>query len=444
MSIMADDIVNFTSMLKMSYNFLAGREFLKKKKFREKKKLVSVALPFSDLAFAAGAVPVFPIRMEIFDINQYLIAMNSATSFFGWSTVAKFLGFVKQFDSLKIADNIIGEVIDSINLKYNEMYDLGIDSGISSDFCYGLKSLVGMHISKGKNVDANLNFTIRCSAWNKYLESLKITLLESKQIWLEIPPRDIGNALELLKENINGTISELEELTGNNVTENSLRKQFRIRNQIVRFYKTILYEIGSSDFYPCNPATFAEILSLLSISFQDYNSDVVRYLENIGQLVREMKERINKRIGMDCSYMPRVLITPMFGGWEPLTHEYLYELGARTLYADWDILGMLDEIDITQDPIEGYAKFLLNHASVGIGCDNNTLTDSYIRIAKKLKIDGIVFNQVFGCHSVSNCYTLLKDKTRRLEIPTTVINFNKIGENVEQVKTRLGAFMEML
>ena len=75
---MADDLVNFTSMLKMSYNFLAGREFLKKKKFREKKKLISVALPFSDLAFAAGAVPVFPIRMEIFDINQYLIAMNSA------------------------------------------------------------------------------------------------------------------------------------------------------------------------------------------------------------------------------------------------------------------------------------------------------------------------------------------------------------------------------
>jgi len=441
---MADDLINFTSMLKMSYNFLAGRDYLKRKKFREKKKLVSVVLPFSDLAFAAGAVPVFPIRMEIFDINQYLIAMNSATSFFGWSTVAKFLGFVKQFDSLKIADNIIADVIDSINVKYNEMYDLGVESGLSSDFCYGLKSLVGMHVSKGKNVDANLNYTIRCSAWNKYLESLKISVPNSKQIWLDIPPRNIGNALELLKDNISNTISELEELTGNNVTDNSLRKQFRIRNQIVRFYKTILYDISAGDFYPCNPATFAEILSLLSISFQDYNSDVVRYLDNIGQLVREMKERINKSIGMDCSYMPRVLLTPMFGGWEPLTHEYLYELGARTIYADWDIVGLLDEIDIEKDPIEGYAEFLMNHSAKGIGCDNNTLTDSYIRIAKKLKVDGIIFNQIFGCHSVSNCYTLLKDKTRRLEIPTTVINFNKIGEGTEQVKTRLSAFLEML
>jgi benzoyl-CoA reductase/2-hydroxyglutaryl-CoA dehydratase subunit BcrC/BadD/HgdB len=410
----------------------------------KKKKLVSIAIPNSDLAFAAGAVPAFPIRMEMFDINRYLTALGSATSFFGWSTVAKFLSFVKQFDSLKIADNILGEVIESLNLKYNEMYDLGIEKGLSSDFCYGLKALVGMHISKGKNYDANLNFTIRCSAWNKYLESLKIHCPQAKQIWVEVPPRNIGNAEELLKENILHAISELEDLTGNTVTDNSLRKQFRIRNQIVRYYKTILHEISASDFYPCNPATFAEILSLLSISFQDYNSDAVRYLDNMGRLVREMKERARKRIGMDCSYMSRILVAPIFGGWEPLIHEYLYEMGARTIYADWEILGYLEEIDLSGDPIEGYAKFQLNTSTIGIGCDNTTITDSYIRIAKKLKVDGIIFNQVFGCHSFSNCYTLLKDKTRRLEMPTTVINFNKIGENVEQVKTRLGAFIEML
>ncbi len=39
---------------------------------------------------------------------------------------------------------------------------------------------------------------------------------------------------------------------------------------------------------------------------------------------------------------------------------------------------------------------------------------------------------------------MLKEKIRReLEIPSIAINFNKMGENVEQIKTRLGAFMEM-
>jgi benzoyl-CoA reductase/2-hydroxyglutaryl-CoA dehydratase subunit BcrC/BadD/HgdB len=159
-----------------------------------------------------------------------------------------------------------------------------------------------------------------------------------------------------------------------------------------------------------------------------------------------MKERMRKGIGMDVSDRPRILVTPMFGGWEPKTHDIIYELGGRVLYADWDILMMLEEIPITRrsDPIEAYAEYLQNMTSNGIGCDNDTLTNSYLRLAKELNAEGLVFIQLFGCHSISNCYAMLKQKIRReLEIPSISLTFNKIGENVEQVKTRLGAFMEM-
>ncbi len=449
MSYMADDVVNFTSMLKMAYNLLSGNSYLKRKKFREKKKLIGVALPFSDLAFASGSIPVFPIRMEIYEINNYLVALGSASSFFGWQSVSNFLGFLKKLDIKSInetVDKIINDVIDTINKKYNEMYDLGVESGISTDFCYGIKSLYGMHMSKGKNLDANLDFTIRCSAYNKYLEALKTIKNPTKQIWVEIPPRNIGNALEILTSNISNAITELEDVTGNECNDNSLRKQFRIRNQICRFYKTIIYDISASDFYPCNPITLSTILSLLSISFQDYNSNVNRYLENISGLLDEMRARIKKGIGMDVSKMPRILVTPIFGGWEPKSHEFIYELGGRAIYADWDMFGFLEEIPVSNNsnPIEDYAQFLMNANSKNMGCDNDTLTDSYLNLAKRLNVDGLVFIQLFGCHSISNCYRLLKDKLRREEIPSTVLTFNKIGENIEQVNTRLGAFMEMI
>jgi benzoyl-CoA reductase/2-hydroxyglutaryl-CoA dehydratase subunit BcrC/BadD/HgdB len=444
MSIFTDDVVNFRAVLQLAYNFLGGRDYLKKKKFQERKKLISVALPFSDLIFASGGVPVFPIRMEKFKVHSYLSALNSATSLIGWDLTTKLLSFVRKFDVLKILDTVMDDVIYTINDKYNELYDLGIDHGISSDFCYGITALTGMFISKAKNLDANINFTIRCSAWNKYSESLKEYV--PRQIWVDIPPRDIDNSLELLTDNVSKAISDLEDVTGNLVTDNSLNKQFRIGNQIKRFYKTILFEFSASDFYPCNPATFAEILALLGLSFQDYNSDNQRYLENFSYLVKEIRERIRKGIGMDVSNMPRILLTPVFGGWEPETHEILYNLGARTIYADWEILKLLEEIPVgrNSDPVEEYAKFLLNATVSGVGCDQEGLTDSYIQTAKDLNVDGLVFNQIFGCHSISNCYSLLRKKMRKeLEIPTTVINFNKIGDNVEQVRTRLGAFMEM-
>ncbi|MCK4780094.1 MAG: 2-hydroxyacyl-CoA dehydratase, partial [Candidatus Lokiarchaeota archaeon] len=177
-----------------------------------------------------------------------------------------------------------------------------------------------------------------------------------------------------------------------------------------------------------------------------YNSNAIRYRDNMSSLVNEMKERIRNKIGMDVSNMPRILITPMFGGWEPKSHELIYELGGRALYADWDILLFLEDIPINKisDPVEAYAQYLMNATKNGIGCDNDTLSDSYMRVAKKLNADGLIFIQLFGCHSVSNCFSMLKEKIRReLEIPSISLTFNKIGENVEQVKTRLGAFMEM-
>ncbi|NHJ22009.1 MAG: 2-hydroxyacyl-CoA dehydratase, partial [Candidatus Lokiarchaeota archaeon] len=338
--------------------------------------------------------------------------------------------------------------ISSLIKKYNEMYELGVSNGVPSELCYGINALYGMHKSKGKNVDANLNFAMRCGRWNNFYESLKTTV--PSQILIDIPSEGSFNKEEVLKQMVNNIkegISELERITGNFVSDNSLQKQFRIGNQVKRFYKTILYEISNSDFYPCNPATFAEILALLTITFQDYNSNPQRYLENMSQLVKEMRERIKKGIGMDVSQMPRLLFAPMYQGWEPEIHEIIYKLGGRIIYADWDVLGFLEEISISNhsDPIEEYARFLLNASGRGIGCDDENMTSSYLLAAEKMNIDGLIFNQVFGCPSLSKTYDKLKEKLKsELGIPAIVINFKKIGENIEQAKTRMEPFMERL
>ena len=432
----------------MASNFLTGRDYLKKKKFREKKKLISVALGFPDLAFAVGAVPVFPIRMETFEFSKYLMPLQSATSVLGWELTSKFLDFARQFDVLKIVDKILEDVITSINKKYNQMYELGVSNGVPSELCYGINALYGMHKSKGKNLDANLTFAMRCGSWNSFSESLKTTV--PSQIIIDIPSKNSDNEDTALKEMVNNVkngITELEKITGNFVSDNSLQKQFRIGNQVKRFYKTILYEIGDSNFYPCNPATFAEILALLTITFQDYNSNSQRYLENLSNLVKEMRERIRKGIGMDVSHMPRILFAPMFQGWEPTVHEIIYELGGRIIYADWDMLGFLEEIPISQksDPIEEYARFLLNASTKGIGCDDENMTNSYLKAAENMNIDGLIFNQVYGCPSISKTYERLKEKLKaEFNIPAIVINFKKIGDNIEQVRKPLIPFMERL
>ncbi len=437
------DVINFTSVLKIAFNFLN----LNRKKSKEKKKLISVASGFPDLVFAADSIPVFPIRMEKFKMNLFLVALNSATNLFGWDLTTQLLGIAKQLDFLKIVDNTLNDVIDSINEKYNLLYNLAVDNKVSEAFCFGVKSIYGMHVSRSNSFDASLNFTMRCNEYNNYIKSLRT--VGPNQIWVDIPHPLAENEenLELMTNNIKNAISELENITGNVVTDNSLKKQFRIGNQVKRYYKTIIYDISTSDYYPCNPATFAEILALLTISFQDYNSNAQGYLENMSQLVKEMRERINKGVGMDVSHMPRILLTPIFNGWEPATHEIIFQLGGRVLYADWDLLGFLEEISVSKnsDPIEEYSRFLLNAFDKGILCLENveSLTNSYRNYIKKTKVDGLIVNQLIGCHFNAKRYDYMKNKIRNeLRLPTIGISFKKIGENIEQIKSKLEPFME--
>ena len=150
---------------------------------------------------------------------------------------------------------------------------------------------------------------------------------------------------------------------------------------------------------------------------------------------------------MDVSHMPRLLFAPMYQGWEPEIHEIIYKLGGRIIYADWDVLGFLEEIPISHksDPIEEYARFLLNASKKGIGCDDENMTNSYLKTAENMNIDGLIFNQVYGCPSTSKIYDKLKEKLKaEYNIPAIVIKFKKIGENIEQVRTTLMPFMERL
>ncbi|MFX1388817.1 MAG: 2-hydroxyacyl-CoA dehydratase [Promethearchaeota archaeon] len=449
MSVYADDIVNFTSVLKIAYNFLTGREYSQKKKNKEKKTLISVASGFPDLVFAADSIPVFPIRLEKFKLNLYLLALNSATSLFGWNLTTKLLGIARQIDFLKIVDNVLNDVISSINRKYNLLYDLTIKKNVASDFCFGIKSLYGMYVSEANNCDCSLNYTIRCNKYNQYLKSLKAMF--PNQIWIEIPQYDkekVDQNLDTMVSNLKHAITEIENITGNLITDNSLNKQFRIGNQIKRYYKSVIYEISTSDFYPCNPATFAEILALLTISFQDYNSNAQRYLENISHLVKEMRDRMERGVGIDVSNRPKILLSPIFNGWEPETQEMVYELGGKVLYSDWDLLGLLDEIPVSRDsdPIEEYARFLLNSSNKGLFCVNkcDLFLSSYQKYVKKIKVDGLIINQLENCHQNSKCFELLKNKIRtENRIPAINLKFNKIGENLDQIKAKLSTFMEL-
>jgi benzoyl-CoA reductase/2-hydroxyglutaryl-CoA dehydratase subunit BcrC/BadD/HgdB len=103
----------------------------------------------------------------------------------------------------------------------------------------------------------------------------------------------------------------------------------------------------------------------------------------------------------------------------------------------------MNPIPTTGDMFDHLATNFQN-CGVGYGADNMRQIQPIVDFVIKHKIDGVVYNQLFGCHSVSTGYSRLRTSLMKNEIPSTMITFSKLGENREQLKTRIGALVELI
>ncbi|HMF31507.1 MAG TPA: 2-hydroxyacyl-CoA dehydratase family protein [Candidatus Lokiarchaeia archaeon] len=447
MSYLHEDVENLGAFLRLAVHFLHDRNNLKRAKIRDGKALVSMTFPFHDIVFAAGGVPVVPIRMHEFKTALYLDALSNAGAFLGWDNTAKLLRFARQFRAgHNLVKNAIHEIVDCLFKKYNEMAVLAEETGFGADACYGIKGLFGMFQTKGQNLALNLNFDYRCSAYIKFCETLNDMVPRSHYVELPtfLPGGSTEDNLQFMMREIEETIGVLEQVTGNSVTQDTLRDTARLTNECRQYYKDILINIGKGDFWPCNPSTFSEILTLLNASFSDCCSNLPRYRDDLKALAAEMHRNIANGIGMDVAGYKKIVMQPIFGGYEPQVQDLVYDLGGRVYYGEWYALGFLDDIALEGDMIRNYALYYL-HTSDRTGCSNRQMQDSFLDLVRVLDADGVVYNQAFGCRDMTACFRYYRDRlTKEMGVPVALVTFTKMGEGLEQVKTRVQALMEML
>jgi benzoyl-CoA reductase/2-hydroxyglutaryl-CoA dehydratase subunit BcrC/BadD/HgdB len=103
----------------------------------------------------------------------------------------------------------------------------------------------------------------------------------------------------------------------------------------------------------------------------------------------------------------------------------------------------MDPISTSGDMISNYASYMQN-AMIDFGYDNLNMAKNILHFIDENHINGVIYNQLFGCHSLSTGYFRLRQELLKREIPSTMVSFNQVGENREQLKTRVIALMELL
>jgi len=240
-------------------------------------------------------------------------------------------------------------------------------------------------------------------------------------------------------EEIKLTIEKLEKYMGVSISENKLLEKIKLSNKIrEEFLKFNL--LWSNHSNVISPHSFIYLYSMIHFGFTDHLSDSKKYLKLVTDINKQIENLAKSK--NDGENLPKLMLVPMFGGFETQLMKIVSDLGGRLSFLDWEALALLQNIKETGNIIENYADYFLGFSRNFM--TNSSLTKIWVDITKKYELDGVIFNSVYGCKSLTPASRFLKEELQKIDVPMLDLSFQNLDENLGQLITRVGAFIEML
>ncbi|MHA1143675.1 MAG: 2-hydroxyacyl-CoA dehydratase [Candidatus Helarchaeota archaeon] len=435
---MTDLIDNFLRehTLTLMLDYYSGEKQVRMAKTRGKTTCSIILPPGTELLEAAGCTSISMYRLGSFVADNELRLMRLARSLLGGRSLVRGLGLLNMTIAKPYLDKMAEEgILGGLWKNYREYIKSSDDNNFPMDACFGTRVYYGALMKHYKNIDFSIGYGTRCGWFTKFFQDCAGA---TPLTFLDIPQEINEESLPYQISEVRRVIKEIEQFTKRPFSEEALRDEIKLHNSISRNYLEIL-KIWAQDITALDPRAFIYVLSMIHFGYPDRLGRGSKYFDRLMMnLAKELKRDSKK----DLSDVPKILHAPMFGGFEPEIMTITSNLGGRLLFADWVSLGVLDPIKETGDPIENYSKYLINVAEHWL--DNNTVIKHWVKIVEDLKLDGVIFNSVYGCKSFTPAYKLFKDRLIELGVPIVDISFHNMNENLGQIETRIGAFIEMI
>lgn len=252
---------------------------------------------------------------------------------------------------------------------------------------------------------------------------------------IDLPQKpDSPEALKYFLSELGKFKSAMEELTGNRVTEEGLREEIRSSNQTRELLHS-LYELRKKEPAPINGT---EILKLLQ---RQYFLSPEEFKDHVRNLIKEVEES-----KPDEKRRPRILISgcPMSGGNSKVPE--IIENRGGIIVAEESCTGtrsFWDQVDEDKEPMLALAE---RYIKIPCSCmsPNDRRVDNILELAEEFNIDGVVYYTLQFCHGYNIEKHKVQQALKKAGIPMLFIETDYSRSDVEQIKLRVDAFMEML
>ena len=281
-----------------------------------------------------------------------------------------------------------------------------------------------------------------CDSKRKMAEELS----KFTTVWtIEVPHlKDDEMLREIWYENIFRLKNNLEEHTGNRISRKSLRDAIalfgRAQNQARRLYD---YRMRPK------PVIFGKEAALAMHSFAFDNAR--EWTAAMARLNDELSIRCNEGYFVCPEKSPRIMLAScpsVFPNWKlPLLIE---EMGG-VIVVDESCLGdryLYDPVGITETTMREMLSALASRYIMPCVCPSFSPNEDRLyrlaEMARAFNIDGIVYHILKGCIIYDFELDRVEESMKALGIPVVRIETDYNPEDIEQLRTRIEAFIEVL
>lgn len=265
---------------------------------------------------------------------------------------------------------------------------------------------------------------------------------------MDLPQMKRAKDVAAWEEEIRLLIARVEEFTGNRVTPEALADAIRLINKkraaLARLYK-------ARQASPV-PISGKDALLVTQIAFYD---DPTRNAEMVNKLCDELDQRIAGRApaggrGVFPADAPRIMITgsPMaIPNWK--LHHIVESSGAPVVVEETctGVRYFEHPVDESQTTLDGQIKALASrYMQINCACftPNPGRIDDILRLVKEYQVDGVIDYSLQFCNLYATEGYLVQQALKEAGIPVLHLETDYSEQDFEQLRTRVGAFLEML
>jgi benzoyl-CoA reductase/2-hydroxyglutaryl-CoA dehydratase subunit BcrC/BadD/HgdB len=260
---------------------------------------------------------------------------------------------------------------------------------------------------------------------------------------MELPQmkRDVDR--DLFKSEVLRFKGKIEEITGQEITAGRLKEAIRLINNRRR----VLQRLNKLRVASPSPISGRDALLINQISFYD---DPPRFTKNINALCDELEKRVVAGEGIVQNGVPRLMMSgcPMaVPNWKL---PFVVESSGAVIVGEESCIGTRNTRDLVdeggQSVDEMIDAIVDRYMRIDCACftPNPERLDHIVDMAKELKADGVIHYALQFCHPYTVEAYKVEKALEKANIPLLKIETDYSMEDVEQLKTRVEAFVEQV